>query len=366
VRIGRRAFSIIGLVSCTRHVAPSSASAGSPLPVSAVSPTPIGPPLFDAHPALRALPYRKLGALPTPVERSALGASLGMRSLWLKRDDASGTVYGGGKTRKLELLLADALERKCSGVATMGGMGSNHALATALYARTLGLAARLVLLPEPASAEASEHVRAERAAGAAIVMGSSQAAAESLARTTWPDESLAWIPAGGTSPLGNIGFVNAGFELAAQIRAGALPEPHLIYMAMGTMGSAVGLSIGLRAAGIESRVVAVRASTPPTSSTVKLHAAQYETIRFLRAIDPTFPELGPDDDALRIDGTHLGAGYAVATPDGDAATALALRSSLVLEHVYTAKAFAALVHDARANADRDVLFWVSNDPRRLT
>jgi D-cysteine desulfhydrase len=320
-------------------------------------------PLFDAHPSLRSIAYRKLGALPTPV--TSLGETLGMR-LWLKRDDLSGAVYGGGKTRKLEMLLADALERKCSGVATVGGIGSNHALATAIYARSLGLQARLVLLAEPPSDEANEHMRAERAAGAAIVFGAQQSTAESLARSTWAGESLAWIPMGGTSPLGNVGFVNAGFELAAQIRLGALPKPHLIYMAMGTMGSAVGLSIGLRAAGIDSHVIAVRASSPPTSSAAKLHAAHVETIRFLRSLDPGFPDLAIDDDALRIDGTHLGAGYAVPTAEGNAAIDLAARSSVPkLEHVYTAKAFAALLADARRLRDRDVLFWVSNDPRTV-
>lgn len=324
------------------------------------------PPSKEAADASTAAPFgglarRILGTFPTPVVRAR--DAFGMRSLWLKRDDTSGALYGGGKTRKLEFLLADAIERKCAGIATMGGLGSNHALATALYARSVGLDAGLVLLAEPASEEAAAHMRKEKEAGAQIVMGTTQAAAESLARERWP--GFAWIPAGGTSPLGNLGFVNAGFELAEQIRSGTMPTPHRIYMAMGTMGSAVGLSIGLRASKIDTKVIAVRASNAPTSSIQKLHALHDETIRFLHARDPAFPNVAIDDDGLRIDGAHLGVGYAIATKEGEGATAIAARSSLVLEHVYTAKAFAALVSDAPSLSDRDVLFWVSNDPRKL-
>eukprot|EP00729_Bicosta_minor_P000800 gene800-4739_t len=76
------------------------------------------------------------------------------------------------------------------------------------------------------------------------------------------------IPAGGSSPLGNVGFVNAALELEEQISAGLLPAPDAIYIAMGSMGSAVGLAIGLAAVGLglHTRVVAVRTGgAKPTS-----------------------------------------------------------------------------------------------------
>lgn len=340
MNLGRRAFSGgLVLAACTRRSS-SEPPAALPPPIEGSIPVDAG---------VDPIPHVKLGSFPTPVTRAG--------SLWLKRDDQSGAIYGGGKTRKLERLLADAIARKCPGIATMGGLGSNHALATALYGKSLGLEVGLVLLGEPASDETRSHVRVEKSSGAHVVMGTSQKDAEALARSTWPD--FAWIPAGGTSPLGNVGFVDAGRELAAQIRAGDLPKPDRIYMAMGTMGSAVGLSIGLRAAGIDSKVIAVRASNPPTSSLGKLHALHEDTVRFLRSFDPGFPDLAPDDDALRIDGRHLGAGYAIATQEGDAAMK---RAPVPLEHVYTAKAFAALLADAPAG---NVLFWVSNDPRAL-
>src|SRR5262245_4487363 len=84
------------------------------------------PPLFDAYPALsRSLPYTRLGELPTPVMRAhALGDDAGLSNLWLKRDDVSG-VYGGGKVRKLELFLADAMRLGRNRIVSSGAVGSN-------------------------------------------------------------------------------------------------------------------------------------------------------------------------------------------------------------------------------------------------
>ena len=97
-----------------------------------------------------------LASLPTPVHRLAeLGRETGLSDLWIKRDDQTGRVYGGNKVRKLEWLLADALARGHRTVLTTGALGSNHALATTIYARELGLRTRLVLVPQPVT----PHVR---------------------------------------------------------------------------------------------------------------------------------------------------------------------------------------------------------------
>src|SRR5436853_7909412 len=80
------------------------------------------------------LPRRPFALLPTPVHRlEALGRDAGVAELWIKRDDQTGTVYGGNKVRKLEWLLADALARGHRTVLTTGAVGSNHALATTIY-----------------------------------------------------------------------------------------------------------------------------------------------------------------------------------------------------------------------------------------
>jgi len=96
-------------------------------------------PLFEEHPTLKEkLPYVSLGDFPTPVTPlSRLGKEIGADGLYLKDDGISGTPYGGNKVRKLEFLIADALRKGAREVLTFGCAGSNHALATAIYAKNM-------------------------------------------------------------------------------------------------------------------------------------------------------------------------------------------------------------------------------------
>ena len=98
----------------------------------------------------KAFPWQAIAQTPTPVDRhDALADELGARSVWIKRDDISGTKHGGNKLRKLEFLLADALERGCRGVLTYGAVGSNHILSTSHYACSLGLKCCGIVRPQP-------------------------------------------------------------------------------------------------------------------------------------------------------------------------------------------------------------------------
>jgi hypothetical protein len=107
-------------------------------------------PLFRKFPALQAkLPHVSLGLFPTPVEKAdRLGAAIGLDRVYMKRDDLSGTVYGGNKIRMLEFLLGGALRANAKEVVTLGYAGSNHALALAIYADKLGLKCSSYLLPQ--------------------------------------------------------------------------------------------------------------------------------------------------------------------------------------------------------------------------
>jgi D-cysteine desulfhydrase len=229
----------------------------------------------------------------------------------VKRDDLSGAAYGGGKVRKLELLLGEARRTRAETVVTSGGAGSNHAVATAIYAAQLGMHVVLALLPEPPDDRVRRNLLADLAAGAELRLAHGREPWGVGGRQATAEEHGApyVIAAGGSSPLGNAGFVNAAFELRDQIERGEVPEPDEIYIAMGTMGAAVGLSIGLRAAGLGAQVVAVRASSPGTSSEARVLAMAAETSAYLRGLDPSFPELHPATGNITIAGGYLGAGY---------------------------------------------------------
>ena len=329
-------------------------------------------PLFEAYPRLREWIAREpFGLFPTPVERAeALGRRLGIGALYVKRDDVSGAVYGGGKTRKLELFLGEARRGGHATVITFGAVGSHHAVATAAYASALGMKAHLMLLPQPGDELVREALLADLRFGATIRLSPGLAGAEAAARR----ELLAAgdrgepyvIPVGGSSPLGNVAFVNAAFELERDVERGLLPEPDVVYLAMGTMGSAAGLALGLAALGKKTRVVAVRASSPGTSSAARLRAMIVATRDHLRALDPAFPAIDPEQCAITIAGGQLGAGYGRATRRGLESIDLARDlAGLALEPTYTAKALAALIADAGSLSDQVVLFWNTQSSRRI-
>ncbi len=339
--------------------------AGTSLP-AAPSPAAAGAteavfPLFARHPALEAVvPRAALGAWPTPLTPlDALAGELGLGGLVVKRDDLSATPYGGGKPRKLELLLGAALAAGHRGVVTFGGVGSHHAAATAIYAHKLGLACRLFLLPQPPTDEVRRVLLTCARHGAELELVGSLAAGEARARHLASDHTL--IAAGGSSVVGNLGFVNAAFELAAQLDATGGAVPAVVVTAVGTMGSAVGLAVGLEALGWPTRIVGVRTASWAAASTAKGARLFADTVSWLRARDGSFPAVTLSKGRLRLEDRFLGEGYALPTAAGDAATTRAREEGLRLDATYTAKAFAALLavprREPKTYAGNEVLFW---------
>ena len=323
--------------------------------------------LFERFPRLAAtLPAIELGAWPTPVQ-AANPSSLPGRcaGAWIKRDDRCAEPYGGNKVRKLEFLLADALRKGHDAVFTFGVAGSNHALATGIYAGQLGLTARLLLTPQSNSSFVGRNLRMGRWAGAHQVHCASEAEAGRIARRLELRGKAGWpapyrIPGGGSSPLGAVGFVNAGLELAAQVLRGELPAPDDIYIALGTQGTAAGLALGLAAAGLRPRLVFVRVVRADIASPARFAALYHGAARLLHARDPRFPLAPLDRTRTEIRHDFFGPGYARFTPEGMAALALAREAfGIGLEGTYTGKAFAALLSDLQAGrlAGRNVLFW---------
>jgi D-cysteine desulfhydrase len=175
------------------------------------------------------------------------------------------------------------------------------------------------------------------------------------------------IAGGGSAPLGVVGFVDAAFELKAQIDAGVLPPPGRIYVALGTTGTAAGLRLGLDAAGLTARLVAVRVVHADIGSPARLARLYGEASALLAGLDPAFPRRALDPATIELRHEHYGARYALYTPAGQAAVAQArARDGLELEGTYTGKAFAALLDDLRERGDTGpVLFWHSYSTRPL-
>jgi len=239
-------------------------------------------------------------------------------------------------------------------------VASNHALATAFYGAKLGLAVTLLLAPEPAGARTRSMLLAMRGLGAELRLGSGddqRDVARLEARSELANSYV--IPTGGSSAVGNLGYVLGAFELAAQVRAGALPEPARIYLSGGTLGSAAGLSVGLALVGLRSELVVVRASSRSRANPLVLSQAIAKT-RGLAGVD----DVRNLDVKVRLEERFYGRGYAEPSAAGKAAAELARRhAGLELDGTYTAKALAALRADAPSIAERPVLFWHTFDAR---
>jgi len=311
---------------------------------------------------LERLQPLELAELPTPVEQLPRLAGPGAAELWIKRDDLSSPLYGGNKVRKLELLLAAARRRGAGRVLTMGARGSNHLLATVLHARSLGLAATGVIFPQPPTEHVERNLAADRGAGAELVeVGSKYLLAAGLMRAllrcrrregSWPY----LIPGGGSNPLGALGFVNAGLELAAQVRAGLLPEPAAVYLAFGTGGTAAGLALGLELAGLATRVVAVRVIDRLLANRRRLLALLRATRRLLRSGGDELPRPRRPGANLEIEHRFFGDGYGRATKAGRRAVELFAGAGIILEDTYTGKAAAALL-EAAGRKTGPLLYW---------
>jgi 1-aminocyclopropane-1-carboxylate deaminase/D-cysteine desulfhydrase-like pyridoxal-dependent ACC family enzyme len=111
-------------------------------------------PLFEVYPKLKGMvPWKPIGNFPTPVRKlESLGEHTGISEFYLKNDSQSSALYGGNKVRKLEFLLADALEKEASTVITVGAAGSNHVLATSIFAKKFGMKAVGILFDQPPAA----------------------------------------------------------------------------------------------------------------------------------------------------------------------------------------------------------------------
>ncbi len=318
--------------------------------------------LHERFPATReTLPRVELCRLPTPVRRLT-GLETG-HELWVKDDSRSAPLWGGNKPRKLEWILADARAQGRRTILTFGGLGTNHGLATALYARELGMRTVLALVDQPRD----EHVEAQlvriRASGARVHRTRTSprtvlALPYLMARYRRPY----LLPVGGSSPVGAVGFVEAALELGAQVEAGELPEPERIVLALGSGGSVAGLMVGLGLAGLRTRVHAVLVNDKLRLDKPRLTRLAQRTRRLLRRRGAELPAAPLAElDVVR---DFMGAGYGHPIPQaGDAIRRAREAADLTLESVYTGKTMAAVLAGA-IRGDGPLLYWHTHSAPR--
>jgi D-cysteine desulfhydrase len=316
--------------------------------------------LRAAYPNLaRKVPKLAIANLPTPVSMQELVLPSGTFNIAIKHDEATSEAYGGNKVRKLEYLLRRAQIRHAKRVATFGAVGSNHALATAIHARNVGLDCTCFLSHQKQTPKIPYTLNMHRKLGTEIVTYGERSERLRMYRQYLQGRDTWVIPLGGTCWLGCVGFVAAGLELAQQIAAGLLPKPSRIYMAAGTTGSVAGLISGLAAAGLDTQVFAIQVADNPFASKTKLCKLLTKLQILLRRFDATF-DASDCQDLLVWRDEFLAGGYAVVDDAPRTAVDIASESlGLTLETTYTGKALAAMLHDlqAKRHGNEQFLFW---------
>jgi D-cysteine desulfhydrase len=279
---------------------------------------------------------------PSPVRRLD-PLSDAQCELWVKDDGSLHPLYGGNKIRKLEYLLGAIVERHPRRIVTVGSASSHHVLATSIMARQIGVPVVAVLCPHPRSDHAERVLKAILACGAHVRPARSMAAIPlEVARTLRRGDVV--IGPGGSTVRGCLGYMDAVAELREQIRAGLVPEPDVIAVALGSGGTAAGLLAGVLQCGLRSKVAGI--VVVGSSLAARVQTTQLAARLLIRQGHASHcRHLGR---RLVVVTNQLGRGYGFATPSGIAATAKAAQVGLGLDPTYTAKAFAGALELAQA------------------
>jgi len=286
-----------------------------------------------------------LAHLPTPLGHEERLSSLLGVELWVKRDDMTGGAEAGNKIRKLEFLLKDALDRGARRVITCGGIQSNHARATAIISRRLGLECVLLLRVTEGPVSGPDHdakpdelaltgnLLLDRLTGArvrTITPADYARRNECMLHVSEEVPGSYVIPEGGSNGLGAFGYVEAMREVCEQ----ASDAFDVVVHACGSGGTAAGVALGCALHGAAKRVLAI--------------AVCDDAAYFERAIAGVVSEARalaklPDPAPYVVDDRSKGPRYAVMSAEQRAfLVEIARASGLVLDPVYTGKAMFGL------------------------
>jgi D-cysteine desulfhydrase len=310
-------------------------------------------PILERFPGLAGWPRASIRDRISPVEPLDEAS----QRLWVKRDDLNAPRFGGNKVRALEWLLGGMASGEC--LATVGARGSTHALTTAIWGNAFGARTTVGLWPQEMNdvAYRVSHLLYR----AAVVR-----------RLPNPPTALAWlwwrgirgdrlVPAGGTSPLGILGHVNAALELSRQVESGECPRPTAVVVPLGTGGTMAGLALGFAIARMDTTVVGARVVPRIVGRIGRVRRLAEATRQLIERKDgSTIAEpLAP----LAVVHDVYGGAYGRPLERATRLAAGASDRSIGLDPAYSAKALTAAVE---LRAGGPILFWMTFDSRWLS
>ena len=309
-----------------------------------------------AHPRIR------LAHLPTPLDPcTRLAEALGVRALYIKRDDLTGLAFGGNKTRHLEFTFAEILSSGADTVVAGAYTQSNWCRQITAAARKHGLEVSLVLIHGVKGPRVQGNLLLDRLMGADVTVVDIESM-ENIQPLL--DEKARALEAAGRRP-----FVVAPFALDQQVRAAlgyvvtaleldtqfddAGIDPGQVFVC-GANNTPAGLIAGLQALGRRARVTSIspiRWEEPRALDIARVATATARALNLNLAIEPA--------DFVADDG-YIGEDYGVLSPEARAAIGLVAETEgILLDPVYSGKAMAGLIDHVKCGivgADETVVF----------
>ncbi len=296
---------------------------------------------------LSQFPRIMLAHLPTPLEHMPrLSEHLGGPEIYVKRDDCTGLATGGNKTRKLEFVMADALEHEADTVVTVGAVQSNHVRQTAAAACKLGLRCEVLLehrIENPTETYAqSGNVFLDKLYGANIreyPAGTDfdKAMLKVADEVKASGGSPYIVPGGASDRVGALGYVNCAMELLGQSDEQGLIIDHLV-TATGSAGTHAGLIVGLKAMGSDMPLLGIGVNAPKDIQEERVFDLACDTADYIGAKGI----VSRGDIVANCD--YVGDGYGVPTKSmNDAVVLLARLEGLLFDPVYSGKALAGMI-----------------------
>lgn len=335
------------------------------------------PILFKQFPNLKnKVPWISiLTNIPSPIERlTELEKYFNSKNkIFIKRDDKIHPIYGGNKFRKFEFLFGKILKKEKKGVLTIGGNGTNHGLACAILCHELNppLKCDLFLFEQPLTWHVQRSILLFDYFDANLHLSKGDIGSfikGLLFRILHPNYFFL-LPGGSPffgigSSLGCVGFINALLELKEQIEQNLIPEPDMIFVPGGTVGTAAGLIAGCKILGLKTKVHVVAVATSLTSNPSAVKKSANKAIKYLRKRDKSIPKIKViEEDFVFIDG-YLGSTYGVKTRKGQNAVDKVHeleghRGDFKLETTYTGKTMAAMFDYLKDenHKNKTFLFW---------
>jgi len=307
---------------------------------------------------IQAFPRKSLIHLPTPLQKlENLTQVLGGPEIYMKRDDLTGLAFGGNKSRKLEFIIQDALDKKADVIITWASVQSNWCLQTAAVARKFGIKPILVLfktyeLPEEYDGNLlldyilNADVRLEEAEkGKVLRIEDVEKIMEEVANEVKEQGYTPYIaPIGGSmagfsmeKPLGAVSYVNAFVEMLEQIKEQGLEVNHVLH-ASGSGGTQAGLVVGAKALDENIKVLGISVSDEKEPYGEDVLTISRDTVEALSL------NLSIESGDVVIFDDYIKEGYGILSKEvSETIRMVSVKEGVFLDPVYTGKAMAALI-----------------------